>query len=123
MPSGNKRVPRQAVRLRFLGVVTVTSFVDFFVSNSHFGLGKVFPCMHELVQQREPEIVEPVVTDREADDWSAVLVLHGSPVELGLRVMRKNHQRDSLFGEELLRKARTCFRPAKPRYIGKKLVI
>ena len=75
------------------------------------------------MQQREPEIVEPIVPDRETDNRSAFLVLHGRPVELGLRVMRKNHQRDSLFGEELLRKARTCFRPAKPRYIGKKLVI
>ena len=57
--------------------------------------------VHQLMHQREPEVVEAVVPQGERDDREPV-VEHGGSVEVSLLVMRFDHQGDAMVGQELL---------------------
>ncbi len=70
--------------------------------------------MRKLVQQTEPEIVESVVAERQADDRGAVGQLKRRSVEMRARQMGKADQMNAMLRQELLSEAWAVLRPAQP---------
>ena len=68
--------------------------------------------MRELVQQAEPEIIQPVVTQSQPDNRGSVRKLERRAIEMRARQMLKADQMDSMLGEKFLGQPRAVFRPA-----------
>ena len=73
------------------------------------------PDVGQLVQQAEPEVVEPVVAQRQCDDRSSVAEPERGPVQIGPRKVLDNHERDAVDAKKLPRLLRSLLRPAQLR--------
>ena len=71
--------------------------------------------MGQLVQQAEPEIVDSVVAQSEADHRCAITEPECHPVEIGLWQVLFDHQWNAMLGQQFLRQPRAGFGPAQPR--------
>ena len=77
--------------------------------------------MGQLVQQAEPEIVEPVVAQGQPDDGSAVSEPERRAVEIRPRQVGHDRQGDAVRGQELLGLAGALGRGAEPRRLAQEL--
>ena len=59
----------------------------------------------QFMHQAEPEIVDAVVAQRQANDRAAVLETQSRAVQMGARQMPLDHKRDAVFGQ-----VRSCAR-------------
>jgi len=65
--------------------------------------------MSQLVEQGEPEIVEPVVAQGQTDHRTAGGQLHGCAIEMGMWQVALQRQMDARLAEKLFGKARAGF--------------
>ena len=63
----------------------------------------------QFVHEAEPEVVDAVVAQGEADDRAAVQEAEGGAVEMGAGEMALDDEGDAVFGEALLGAPRTVF--------------
>src|SRR5580765_5792839 len=69
--------------------------------------------MSDLVHQGEPEVVEPIVSESQTDNWSAIGVLQCRPVKLRALEVRLDDDSDAMLLKEFHGQKWASLRPTQ----------